>query len=178
MKTPSLSRVTLAVVISPNQTAPSGAMAKRPSLTMGVDSGKDWICPSDEMCEIARIGVSVYQAPPAPSAASPSGSRFWGPLGIRSILPFRNTPIASENSMVNQTAPLGPIASAVGMSVLASIGYSLKLGSDRRPRRQTRAPKPAATTTTIGRHTRQRHDRRDIAITVPFTAMFSPLLRL
>src|SRR5690349_25103739 len=100
-------------------------MAKRPNLTIGVDSGKDWMLPSDEMCEIARIGVSVYQAPPAPSAASPSGSRFSEPLDIRSILPFRNTPIASENSIVNHTAPLGPISRAVGMSVLASMGYSL-----------------------------------------------------
>src|SRR4029077_15649950 len=112
MYVPSLSRVTLAVVISPNQTAPSGAMARRLSLTMGVESGKDGTIPSDEKCEIARIGVSVYQAPPAPSAASPSGSRFWEPFDKRSILPFRNMPIASENSIVNQTVPLGPISSA------------------------------------------------------------------
>src|SRR5438309_5380339 len=105
---------------------------------MGVESANERMPSSDEMREIARIGVSVYQAPPAASTASPSGSRFWVPLGKRSILPFRNTAIASENSMVNQTAPLGATARAVGISVLTSMRYSIKPGSDQGPSRQTR----------------------------------------
>src|ERR1700746_756521 len=121
------------------------------------------------MWEIARVGVSVYQAPPAPFAARPSGSRFGDPLGSRSILPLRNTPIASENSIVNQTTPSDPTASAVGMSVFTSIGYSVNLGSARRQNRQTRTPKPT-TMRMIGTHSRQRDDRRGIAIAVPFTA--------
>src|SRR5947209_11724930 len=113
---------------------------------MGVESGNERMPPSDEIREIARIGVSVYQAPPAASTASPSGSRFCVPFGSRSILPFRNTAIASENSMVNQTTPLGATAIAVGMSVLTGMRYSIGPGSDQEPRRQTRTPRPATNT--------------------------------
>ena len=68
--------MTLAVVTSANQTEPSGATASRPSWTMGVDNGNERMLPSGEIREIARTGVSVYQAPPVASTASPSGSRF------------------------------------------------------------------------------------------------------
>jgi len=75
--------VTLAVVTSANQTAPSGATAQPAQMTMGVDSGNEWMLPSGEICEIARFWLSVYQTrrPPPASTASPSGSRVLGPLG-------------------------------------------------------------------------------------------------
>src|SRR6266851_1228228 len=175
MKTPRWSCVTLAVVTSANQTAPSGATANRPRLTIGVDSGNERMLPSGEIREIARFGVSVYQTPPAASTASPSGSRFWVPLGKRSILPFRNTAIASENSMVNQTAPLGATASAVGISVLTSMRYSIKPGSDQGLNRQTRTPRPATNTIVAGTsHTGRRQIRRGIVIAVLFKGGSSP----
>ena len=96
LNTPSFSRVTLTVVGSANQTAPSGATARRPSLATGVARSNEVMDPSLDIREIARMRESVYHAEPSASAASPSGSRFSLPLASFSILPSFNRPMASE----------------------------------------------------------------------------------
>src|SRR5262245_51021529 len=126
VKVPSFRRVMLYADSSTNQTAPSGAATSRASLATGVERANDATTPSRDTLEINRLGPSVYQAPPAPSTARPSGSKFSRPFAIRSIRPFRRTPIASEKSIVNHTAPSGPTATAVGMSRAPTIRYSVK----------------------------------------------------
>src|SRR3989442_12289653 len=155
VKTPRSSRVTLGVRASANHTAPAGATASRPSLASGMDSVNAVMAPSGEMRATARAGLSVNHAYPSASTASPSGSTFSFPLGSRSLPPFRSTPMASENSIVNQTAPWGLTATAAGMSVVLSIRYSVKPGGDHGPRRHINAAPAIATR--VAMTTRMRH---------------------
>src|SRR4029453_3980818 len=114
-----------------NHTAPSGAPASRPSFAIGVDRGKVAMAPDWDMWAMARTVASVYHAEPSAAPASPRGPNFCVPLASRSILPWRQRPMASENSMVNQTAPSGAAATAVGISLARSIGYSMQPGAGR-----------------------------------------------
>src|SRR5215472_5635612 len=152
---PPRSRVTLNPVLSANQTAPSGPRARRLSLAIGVSvSGNDEMVPSGAIRDTARAGESVNQAAPSAAAASPIGSTLSLPLGSFSILPLRRIPIASENSMVNQTVSSGPMATAVGMSFALGIGYSTKLERHHGPTRQATAAATATTRTPASNHPR------------------------
>src|SRR5215510_8290972 len=134
----------LEAVDSVNHTAPSGATASRPSFAIGVDRGKVAMAPDWEMWAMARTVASVYHAEPSAAAASPMGSRFCVPLVNRSIFPWRQRPMASDNSMVNQMAPSGAAATAVGISLARSIRYSMQPGADLDLERQTIRPRASS----------------------------------
>src|SRR5262245_65902110 len=96
---------------SANHTAPSGAVDRRASFAIGVESVKDDTTPSLDTREIDRIGLSVYHATPSRSTARPSGSKLWRPFGIRTMRSFLSKPMAYEKSFVNHTTAWAPQAS-------------------------------------------------------------------
>src|SRR3712207_2007427 len=78
--------------------------------------------------------------------ANPNGSRLFGPFSSVSTLPSRRMPSALEESIVNQTAPSGATAIAVGMPPAGGSGYSTKPGDAHGPKRQAATPTAAITT--------------------------------
>src|SRR5215471_1251108 len=155
---PSRSRVMLSAVLSANHTAPSGAMASWLSRAMGVPvSANEVTAPYDVTRDTARAGESVNHAALSAAMASPIGSTLGLPLGIFAILPSRSTPIASEDSMVNQMLPSRPTATAVGMSLAPGIRYSTKpLGRHGAKRQSTPAAAAATSASPISSHERRR----------------------
>ncbi len=148
---------------SANHTAPSGAMASRPSLATGVSRLKAVIVPSDDARPIFCFDASVYHARPALSTARPSGSTLSVPFGSFWICPSRKSPMVSEDSSVNHTVPSRAAAMPTGMSVRLGSLNSWKPHELHGPTRQASGATPMTMPTAAASPSHPRHDHgRDV----------------